>query len=60
MRLLFRNGGKNGRWVSYTVLQNPSSLKFSSILEENCGADIIEGAFNCELLLGNGVKMAVE
>jgi len=48
VRLLLRNCGKNGRWVSYTFLQNPCSLKFSSILEENCGADIKIGTFNCE------------
>ena len=34
--------------VGYTFLQKPSSSKFLSILEENCGADIINGTFKCK------------
>ena len=47
---------KNGRWVSYTFLQKPSSFKFLSILEENCVANINNGAFKCKFLLTNVSK----
>ena len=40
-------------WVAYTFLQKPSFLKFFSILEENCGADIINGTIKCKFLLTN-------
>jgi len=56
VRLLFRSGVKNGGWVSYTFLQKFSFLKFFSILEENCGADIINGTFNCETFVRKWCK----
>ena len=46
--VLLTKSAKNGRWVSYTFLKKLSSFKFSNILEENCGADIINGTFKCE------------
>merc|ERR1711963_1028465 len=45
---LLTNVSKNGRWVSYAFLQKLSSCKFYSILEENCGADIINTTFKCK------------
>ena len=48
--VLLTKAAKNGRWMSYTFLQKLSSLKFYSILEENCGADIIiNGTFKCKI-----------
>ena len=43
-------------WVDYTFLQKPSSFKFLSILEENCGADINNGTIKCKFLLTNVSK----
>ena len=43
-------------WVAYTFLQKPSSFKFLSILEENCGADINNGTIKCKFLLTNVSK----
>ena len=40
-------------WVGYTFLQKPSSFKFLSNLEENCGADINNGTIKCKFLLTN-------
>ena len=56
VKLLFTNGVKSCRWVSYTFLQKPCSFKFFSILEENCGADIINGTFNCETFVHKWCK----
>ena len=41
VRLLLTNAAKNGPCVSYAFPQKPRSFKRLSILEENCGADII-------------------
>ena len=42
--------------MGYTFLQKPSSFKFLSILEENCGADINNGTIKCKFLLTNVSK----
>ena len=42
--------------MGYTFLQKPSSFKFLSILEENCGADINIGTFKRNFLLTNVSK----
>ena len=42
--------------MTYTFLQKPSSFKFLSILEENCGADINNGTIKCKFLLTNVSK----
>ena len=42
------NAAKNGHQVSYIFLQKPHSFKRFSILEENCGADIINVTFKCD------------
>ena len=61
VRLLLTNAAKNGRWVSYTFLQNPLSFKRFSILEESCGADIIlMEHLNVRLLLTNAAKTVFE
>ena len=54
--VLLTKAAKNGRWVSYIFLQKPSSFKFLSILEENCGADINNGTIKCKFLLTNVSK----
>ena len=56
VRLLLTNASKNGRWVSYTFLQKLSSCKFYSILEENCGADIINRTFKCKTFVDKCCK----
>ena len=38
---------KRCRWVKDIFLEKLSFLKFLSILEENCAADIINGIFKC-------------
>ena len=43
-------------WASNTLVQKPCSFKFFSILEENCGADIINGTFNCETFVHKWCK----
>ena len=47
---------KNGSWVSYTFLQKPHSFKRLSILEENCGADIINVTIKCDLFVDKCLK----
>ena len=42
--------------MGYTFLQKPSSFKFLSILEENCGADINTGTIKRKFLLTNASK----
>ena len=42
--------------MGYTFLQKPSSFKFLSILEENCGADINNGTIKCKFLSSNVSK----
>ena len=42
--------------MGYTFLQKPSSFKFLSNLEENCGADINNGTIKCKFLLTNVSK----
>ena len=37
-------------------LQKPCFLKFFSILEENCGTDIINGTFKCKTFVGKYFK----
>ena len=54
--LLFTNAAQNGPWVSYTFLQKPRSFKRLSILEENCGADIINVTFKCKTFVNKGSK----
>ena len=56
VRLLLTNAAKNGPWVSYTFLQKPGSFKRLSILEENCGADIINVTFKCKTFGNKGSK----
>ena len=56
VRILFRSGVKNGGWVSYTFLQKACFLNFFSILEENCGSDIINGTINCETFVRKWCK----
>ena len=46
-------------WVTYTFLQKPSSFKLISILEENCGADIINGTFKCKTFVDKCCKKAL-
>ena len=56
---LLTNATKKGGWVGHTFPQKPRSFKFLSILEENCGADIINGTFKCKtfvFLLSNAAK----
>ena len=55
VRVLLANAVKSGRWVSHIFLR-PCFLKFFSILEENCGTNIINGTFKCRLLLANALK----
>ena len=43
-------------WVAYTFLQKPSSFKFLSIFEENCGADINNRTIKSKFLLTNVSK----
>ena len=45
---LLTNATKKGRWVGYTFPQKPHSFNRFSILEENCGADIINVTFKCD------------
>ena len=42
--------------MAYTFPQKPSSFKFLSILEENCVANIKNGAIKCKFLLTNVSK----
>ena len=42
--------------MGYIFLQKPSSFKFLSILEENCGADINNETIKCKFLLINVLK----
>ena len=56
VRLLLTIAAKVVFWVGYTFLQKPSSFKFLSILEENCGADINNGTIKCKFLLTNVSK----
>ena len=51
VRLLLTIAAKVVFWVGYTFLQEPSSFKFLSILEENCGADINSRTIKCKFLL---------
>ena len=53
---LLTDAAKHGRWVSYTFLQKPRSFKRFSILEENCGADIINVTFKCKTFVKKGTK----
>ena len=55
---LLTDAGKHGRRVSYTFLQNLRSFKRFSILEENCGANIINGTLTLyvRFLLTNAAK----
>ena len=46
----------NCPWVSYIFLQKSSSFKRFSILEENCGADIINVTFKCDLFVDRCLK----
>ena len=48
VRLLLTIAAKVVFWVGYTFLQKWSSFKFLRILEENCGADIINKTFKCK------------
>ena len=43
-------------WASNTLVQKPFSFKFSSFLEENCAADIINEAFKCNTFVGKCCK----
>ena len=43
-------------WAINTFLRKAASLKFFSILEENCGADILNGTFNCEIFVHKWCK----
>eukprot|EP00493_Phyllostaurus_siculus_P009265 UN09380 len=54
--VLLTKSAKNDRWVSYTFLKKLSSFKFSNILEENCGADIINGTFKCKTFVDKCCK----
>ena len=54
--VLLTKGAKNGRWVSYSFLQKLSFFKFYTILEENCGADIINEAIKCKTFVDNCCK----
>ena len=56
VKLLLTNAAKKVFWVAYAFLQKPSSFKFLSILEENCGADINNGTIKCKFLLTNVSK----
>ena len=42
--------------LSTSHMEKPSSFKFLSILEENCGADINNGTIKCKFLLTNVSK----
>ena len=50
---------KDCLWVSCKFLQNPRSFKRFSILEENCGADIIMEHLNVSFLLTDASKPVV-
>ena len=41
---------------SYTFLKKPCSFKSFSILQENCGSDIISGTFKCKTFVGKFCK----
>ena len=47
---------KNCFWVGHTFLQKLLSFKRFSILEENCGADIKNGAFKCNIFVDKCYK----
>ena len=53
---MLTNAAKNCPWVSYTFPQKPRSFKRFSILEENCGADIINVTFKCKTFVNKGSK----
>ena len=53
---LFKKNSESCLWASNTFLQKICSFKFFSILEENCGADIIHGKFNCETFVHKWCK----
>ena len=55
-RFLLTNAANNRLWVGYTFLQNFLSFKRFSILEENCGADIKNGAFKCNIFVDKCYK----
>ena len=54
--LLLTNTVKNSRWVSYTFIQKSCSFKCFRILEENCGADIINGTCECKFFVDRWCK----
>ena len=56
VRLLLTNAAKTCRLVSYTFVQKLCSFKRFSILEENCGADIINVTFKCKTFGNKGSK----
>ena len=60
VKVLLSNAAKKGRRMGYTFLLKPLSFKRFSILEENCGADIKNGTFKCNILVDKCQNTFVE